>query len=349
MGTVFALEPCPRTLLSRFARPRCDRLRGHGPSPQDANASGLEAHHCRSELLQPTKATPKADFVRVPVALRDGRSARTYPPPRDGRQNLPEAHFSRTWRPKIRLNHLFGEPLAVPGGTGHFDDRPASSGLRSGGRRSPEASHEDILDKKGELMRPLKLIFSLLASLALAFTGSRSHAQTFSTLASFDGPDGDSPRDNVTVSADGKTLYGTTVEGGASLGGTVFSLPSTGGTPTNVFQFPSDGGTFPNGAGPFGGVTLSADGSTLYGMANQGGAEGSGPNGTGYGTVYSVPVAGGAAHDPAHLQRHKRLGSQRQFDACRINTLWDDPRRERLRQHFQHSGGRRQSDESAHL
>ena len=44
-----------------------------------------------------------------------------------------------------------------------------------------------------------------------------------------------------------------------------------------MFQFPSDGGSFPNGVGPFGGVTLSADGSTLYGMANQGGERAAAP------------------------------------------------------------------------
>ncbi len=57
-----------------------------------------------------------------------------------------------------------------------------------------------------------------------------------------------------------------TLEGGANNDGTVFSIPASGGTPTTMLSF---NGT--NGRTPLGGLTLSADGSTLYGMTEGGG------------------------------------------------------------------------------
>ncbi len=65
----------------------------------------------------------------------------------------------------------------------------------------------------------------------------------------------------------GSTLYGMTRNGGAYGDGNIFSVPLAGGTPTNVFSF---NGT--NGELPYGSLTLSADGSTLYGMTPYGGA-----------------------------------------------------------------------------
>ena len=94
-------------------------------------------------------------------------------------------------------------------------------------------------------MHRSRFALSLLATLAATLAAGQSHAQTFTTLASFNGPDGDSPRDGVTVIADGKTLYGTTIDGGASLGGTVFSLPITGGAPTTCSNFPATAVRFP--------------------------------------------------------------------------------------------------------
>ena len=55
----------------------------------------------------------------------------------------------------------------------------------------------------------------------------------------------------------------------------------TGGTPTVLASFNGTDGEFAQGS-----LTLSADGSTLYGMASNGGANG-------YGTIFSIPVAGG--------------------------------------------------------
>ena len=72
-----------------------------------------------------------------------------------------------------------------------------------------------------------------------------------------------------------------TYTGGANSDGTIFSIPVGGGTPTILASF---NGT--NGAAPNGSLTLSADGSTFYGMTSQGGAGG-------VGTIFSEPVGGG--------------------------------------------------------
>ncbi len=93
---------------------------------------------------------------------------------------------------------------------------------------------------------------------------------TPTVLASFNGANGENPYGSLTLS--GSTLYGMTYDGGAAGGpdgsfGTIFSIPVTGGTPTVLYSF--DDGT--DGGSPNGSLTLSADGSTLYGMTFQGG------------------------------------------------------------------------------
>ena len=99
-------------------------------------------------------------------------------------------------------------------------------------------------------------------------------------LASFDTTTGNTPEAGLTLSADGKTFYGTTYNGGLINGGTVFSVPVAGGALTTLASFNGTDGLFPAA-----GLTLSADGKTLYGTT-QGGGNGSG-------TVFSVPVTGG--------------------------------------------------------
>ena len=101
-------------------------------------------------------------------------------------------------------------------------------------------------------------------------------------LGSFNGADGDTPLGGLTLSADGSTFYGTTVQLGQSDYGTVFSIPVTGGTPTALGSF-----VYADGADPRGSLTLSANGSTLYGTATTGGANG-------HGAIFSIPVTGGA-------------------------------------------------------
>ena len=138
-------------------------------------------------------------------------------------------------------------------------------------------------------MRPSKLGVCLLATLALASAAGQSRAQTLTTLASFNGTNGANPNyTNLTLSADGSTLYGMTKNGGANGDGTIFSIPVSGGTPTVLASF---NGT--DGEQPYGSLTLV--GSTLFGMTTGGGAYG-GQNANGIygdGTIFSIPVSGG--------------------------------------------------------
>jgi uncharacterized repeat protein (TIGR03803 family) len=126
-------------------------------------------------------------------------------------------------------------------------------------------------------MRQPKLALALLATLGLSLAASQSHGQTFTNLATFNGTDGKWPTGDLTAS--GTTLYGMTPNGGANNGGTVFSLPMTGGTPTVLASFNNT-----TGSGPQGDLTLI--GSTLYGMTLSGGANSAG-------TVFSLPTTGG--------------------------------------------------------
>ncbi len=118
----------------------------------------------------------------------------------------------------------------------------------------------------------------------LAPISGQVYAQTLTTLASFNGSNGEWPKAGVTLN--GKTLYGTTQEGGnlslnGGLGdGVVFSLPLSGGSPTVLASF--NGG---NGQYPYGGLTLS--GNTLYSTTVWGGANDDG-------AVFSLPLSGGS-------------------------------------------------------
>jgi uncharacterized repeat protein (TIGR03803 family) len=103
-------------------------------------------------------------------------------------------------------------------------------------------------------------------------------------LASFNGSDGALPLAGLTLSPDGDLLYRTTMDGGASGEGTVFSLPLSGGTPTVLASF-----TWGNGANPWGGLTLSADGNTLFGTTMEGG-DLSLNGGHGDGTVFALQL-----------------------------------------------------------
>ena len=98
------------------------------------------------------------------------------------------------------------------------------------------------------------------------------------TLASFNGTDGNGPVGGLTLS--GGKLYGETENGGPNYIGTVFSIPVAGGTPTDVASF---GGSVTGS--PYGGLTIS--GNTLYGTATY--AVGFGDDGY----VFSLAATGG--------------------------------------------------------
>ena len=97
------------------------------------------------------------------------------------------------------------------------------------------------------------LVLALVAGLLAV---SVAHAQTLTTLVSFNGSNGEYPGGGLTLSADASTLYGTASQGGAYGDGTVFSVPVSGGSPTVLASLnvnASNGGYFPNGD-----LTLSA-------------------------------------------------------------------------------------------
>jgi uncharacterized repeat protein (TIGR03803 family) len=108
-------------------------------------------------------------------------------------------------------------------------------------------------------------IFLLWATAALV-----TSAQTFTTLASFDGANGESPYYVSLVQGTDGNFYGTTFYGGAhevnGVGGTVFKI-APDGTLTTVYSFCDNCG-WPEG--PFAGVTLGADGN-FYGTTRDGG------------------------------------------------------------------------------
>ncbi len=100
---------------------------------------------------------------------------------------------------------------------------------------------------------------------------------SFGSIGSGDGnyPDGD-------LILVGSTLYGMTSQGGANGHGMIFKL-APGSAPVILYSFNG----FVNGDGetPTGSLTLSASGSTLYGMTSQGG-DGD------YGTIFQIDTNG---------------------------------------------------------
>ena len=96
------------------------------------------------------------------------------------------------------------------------------------------------------------------------------------TLHSFSGSDGAAPQAGLVQGGDGN-LYGTTVEGGDYRGGTVFTIPTTGGTLTTLYSFSqlSLYNTNSDGAAPYAGLVQSSDG-IFYGTTSSGGVNGTG-------------------------------------------------------------------------
>jgi uncharacterized repeat protein (TIGR03803 family)/autotransporter-associated beta strand protein len=95
------------------------------------------------------------------------------------------------------------------------------------------------------------------------------------TLASFNGTNGEYPYGGVIEDASGN-LFGTTESGGASGDGTVFEVAAGSGTITTLASFKCT-----NGESPYGGVIEDAGGN-LFGTTSGGGGGG------GYGTVFEI-------------------------------------------------------------
>ena len=68
---------------------------------------------------------------------------------------------------------------------------------------------------------------------------------TPTTLASFNGTNGQEPFGSLTLSAEDQHFMGRPVGGGTNGDGTVFSIPVTGGTPTTLLSFNGTNGADP--------------------------------------------------------------------------------------------------------
>ena len=100
------------------------------------------------------------------------------------------------------------------------------------------------------------------------------------TLLRFTDKDGGNPGSgSFTLSRDGSTLYGMSRGGGANNQGTIFSISTNGTHLKTLVVF-----NFITGYRPRGGLTLSSDGSALYGMTSAGGRA------NGAGTVFKLAL-----------------------------------------------------------
>jgi uncharacterized repeat protein (TIGR03803 family) len=133
------------------------------------------------------------------------------------------------------------------------------------------------------------------AALALAavllpavITTQSAQAQTFTTLHSFDGTDGENPYYAGLVQATNGNLYGTTYGGGANGYGTVYKI-TPGGTLTTVYNFCSQSGCV-DGASPAAGLILATNGN-FYGTTHSGGVNNN-PCLDSCGTVFRITPSG---------------------------------------------------------
>ena len=119
----------------------------------------------------------------------------------------------------------------------------------------------------------LAVLVGLLATQAI-------HAQTYTTLATFDGTHGGNPDLMTLVQGFDGNLYGTTLYGGADSKGVVFELGPGGLIDLHDFS------GMPDGEYPYAGLLVSTAGD-LYGTTAQGGTGNAG-------TVFKIKAKGGA-------------------------------------------------------
>jgi uncharacterized repeat protein (TIGR03803 family) len=113
---------------------------------------------------------------------------------------------------------------------------------------------------------------------------------TLTTLHHFKRTDGANPAAALVQAADGN-FYGTTSLGGAKFEGTVFEVTPSGKL-TTLYSFCSQGGTAcTDGDRPEVALVQAADGN-FYGTTNIGGANTTGCNGFGCGTVFKITPSG---------------------------------------------------------
>jgi uncharacterized repeat protein (TIGR03803 family) len=163
--------------------------------------------------------------------------------------------------------------------------------LVSEGSLTKSLLEEWIMKKTPQYRNWISRMLLPVASAALALaamllpaviTTQSAQAQTFTTLHSFDGTDGENPYYAGLVQATNGNLYGTTYGGGANGYGTVYKI-TPGGTLTTVYNFCSQSGCV-DGASPAAGLILATNGN-FYGTTHSGGV-------TGVGTVFKITPSG---------------------------------------------------------
>jgi uncharacterized repeat protein (TIGR03803 family) len=113
------------------------------------------------------------------------------------------------------------------------------------------------------------------------------------SLVSFDGNNGHSPHGSLTLAPDG-LFYGTTVFGGSSDLGTIFSFNPSGNVLTSLASFDGD-----NRALPIASLTLGTDG-LFYGTTYVGGSP------RNFGTIFSFNLSGNVLTSLASFDRDNR-------------------------------------------
>jgi uncharacterized repeat protein (TIGR03803 family) len=109
-------------------------------------------------------------------------------------------------------------------------------------------------------------------------------AQTFKTLVSFNGSNGETPATSLVQGFNGN-FYATTYKGGADSDGTVFQVTRAGALTTLYSFFDGEYSISPEGL-------VQATNGTLYGTTSQGGAGANCLVGLGCGTVFKITPAG---------------------------------------------------------
>lgn len=132
-------------------------------------------------------------------------------------------------------------------------------------------------------MKPMRFFLSLVAALAFMLSlAVRPQAQTFTTLASFSGGNGEYPLYGPLIQATNGNYYGTTNAGGKHGGGTIFEVTPAGKL-TDIYNFCSQAGCT-DGEFPWSSLVLGSDGN-FYGTTYLGGSYG-------VGTVFKMTVGG---------------------------------------------------------
>jgi uncharacterized repeat protein (TIGR03803 family) len=140
-----------------------------------------------------------------------------------------------------------------------------------------------------------KLSLEKIACVVVMFCavgGVAAFAQTFSTVASFDGTNGAYPLFGTLVQGTNGNFYGTTAYGGANSGGTIYEVTSAG-VVTTLYSFCAKTNCR-DGQVPASGLAQTANGD-FYGTTNAGGANANGGCGNleeRCGTVFEISPEG---------------------------------------------------------